>query len=793
MFESLIKTAWRGIRRDKWYSLLNLVGLTSGIIASLLIFLFIQNELSYDRFHTKSDRIFRIISHISEKDDAFTWASTQLPLGRQLKSDYPEVEEFVRIQDVGQWMLESKTNKFYEEEIFLADSGYFDIFTHKFLIGDPETCLDEPNSIVLTESLARKYFGDLSAEVLELKDEEGDSYKVTAVIEDVPDETHFSFDALVSRSSLDNPERGSWGSFFLSTYILLKPHTIWEDFQSKLPKVIKEYVDPIFAQYGISVEYEIQPLPDIYLLSKTKGETGGGDMSYIYIFMAVGFFILLLASINYMNLATSRAERRSKEVGIRKVLGSYRGALIAQFISESILITLISFILAILIIAFILLTPFNQLSGKSFEVLDFFTLELIISYIVLVIGIGFLAGSYPALFLSSFDPVWVLKGGALQKVGGFSVRKVLVVFQFIISIGMVISTWVVYDQLNFLRETNLGFDKEKVLVINLAERSMADKIPILRDYWMENTGIHKVASASSSPGTGYSKNLMDVESKDGFVEKGVNLFFVDDNFIPAMGIEILEGRNFDEKLKSDSSSVIVNELLVARMDWDKAIGKRLKMGVGEEEPILRVIGVFRNFHVLSLYEEMEDLALFYHENNGMIHIRFDPGKIEENLRNLESGWKKVFPDKPFEYYFIDQEFFEAYQNDQTRSRVFLVFSILAIMIACMGLLGLASFTVEKRSKEIGIRKIVGASSFQIVKLVSKDFLFLVTLAMVIAFVLAAFMMKNWLDESFHYHTDLKLISFILSGIVTYILVFITVAFHSYKASVSNPVEILKDE
>ncbi len=793
MFQNLFKTAWRSIRKDGWYSLLNLIGLTAGIMASLMIFLFVKNELSYDKFHEKSDRVFRIISHIAEKDDAFTWASSQRPLGVQLKMDYPEVEDFVRIQDVGQWMLQSETEKYYEDGIFIADSSFFRLFTHRFLVGDPNTCLNAPNSLVLTESLAKKYFGDYSGTDLELVDEDGDTYKITAIIEDVPDETHLMFDGLVSRSTLEEDDIGSWGSFYLYNYIMLKPNTDWVSFSQKLPEVVEKYVDPIFKQFGISVVYEMQPLGDIYLMSKTKGENEGGDMSYIYIFLTVGLFILVLASINYMNLATSRAEKRSKEVGIRKVLGSYRSALVSQFMAESILMTLVSLFVALILIAFVLLTPFNQLSGKNFELMDLFQADLIIGYVVLVLGIGILSGSYPSFFLSSFQPAWVLKGTMAQKVGGLSVRKVLVVFQFVISIGMVVSTWVVNDQLDFLRDKDLGFDKDQIIVVSLSERSMIEKVPVLRDYWLENPGIQEVGTGTSGPGGGYGKNLMDVESKDGFVEKGVNMFFVDDRFLDALGIELVLGRNFDENLKTDSNSVIVNELMVQRMDWDDPIGKRIRLGVDEDDEMTTVIGVVGNFHMLSLYEEMEDIAMFYRPRNGEMHVRFDQEKVNDVVPQLEEGWQKVFPEIPMDHYFLDQDFYEAYEKDETRSRVFLVFSVLAVLIACLGLLGLSSFSVERRSKEIGIRKIVGATSLQIVGLITKDFFLLVTIAMVIAFSISGYMMKQWLEDTFTYHTEIKLLTFFLAALVSYLLVIITVAYHSYKASITDPVEVIKDE
>ncbi len=795
MLKNILKTALRNTLRDKGYSLLNLLGLSVSIIASLLLVLYINHELSYEDFHVKKDRIYRIVSHFQERDDEFSWASTQPTLGKQIKADYPEIEEFVRLNGLGNNTKLTIGDEVYnEDDLVLADSTYFDIFTHTFLEGDPSTCLDEPNSIVLTKSLAEKYFGDDPAVGQTIKDSDDESLKVTAVIEDLPRNTHIELTGLVSLNSIENLG-GGWGSFYLTTFVLLKENVDAEAFKLKLPEVITNYVDPIFEQYGVKIEYEMQELAGIHLFSDTDGEQGGGNIAYIYIFSIVVVFMLAIAAINYMNLATARSERRAREVGIRKVLGSYKWMLVLQFISESMILTITSLIISLVSIEYLFLEPFNSMTSREFFFSDIFQTEIIMSIIAIVVLLGVLGGSYPAFYLSSFKPVKVLKGRFVSKKGSVPLRKVLVITQFAISIAMIISTIIVFDQLSFLRNKDLGFAKDQIMVVPLADRSMSEKYDVFMNELSQNSDIISVSSSMSSPGRGYPKNLMPIESKDGFVEKGVNFYRVDENYIPTLEIQLLEGRNFSKDMASDSNAVIVNQLFVQRMDWDDPIGKRIRISDEEDEvaEYLYVVGVMEDFHQLSLYQELEPLAFFYGENLPFVHIKFQPQKINEVQAQVSTVWEKIYPSQPFDSYFLDQRFFESYEEDAKRSKVFTLFSAITIFIACIGLLGLASYSAEQRTKEIGIRKVLGAGEKNIIFLLTKDFFILVFISMGIAFVASYFMMKNWLDDSFVYHVKIQPLSFLYAGMIALFFVLLTVGFQALRAANNNPVDALRTE
>lgn len=795
MWKNILFTAWRNSIRDKGYSLLNLLGLTISITASLLLVLYISHELSYENFHVKKDRIYRIVSHFQERDDEFSWASTQAPLAPQMKTDYAEVEEFVRIRGLG-----GNTSLTYnnvtqaEENLVLADSTYFDIFTHVFLEGDPKTCLDEPNSIVMTRSMAEKYFGQESALGKILKDAEGDAIKVSAVIEDLPRNTHLDFNGIISFNSVDGISK-SWGSFFLHTYILLEQNVEGKAFSKKLAEVIAKYVDPIFKPYGVEVDYEMQAIETIHLYSKTDGEEGGGNIAYIYIFSIVVVFMLVIAAINYMNLATARSERRAREVGIRKVLGSYRWMLIAQFVSESLILTITALAISLFSIAFFFLDSFNGLTGREFYFEDLLQIKIIISTVGMVFLLGVLGGSYPAFYLSSFKPVSVLKGKFVPGKSTVPLRKILVVIQFAISITMIISTIVVYDQLSYLRNKDLGFSKDQVLVIQFTDWSMTEKYEVFKNYLEKSPAVISVGTANSSPGRGYDKNLLPVESEDGFVEKGVNLYQTDADYIPTLGIKILEGRNFDQKLASDSNAIIVNRLFAERMAWeDQSLGKRIRLsGPDSKEEYATVIGVMDNFHQLSLYQQMEPLVFFYREKSSFVHVKFKPENLKAFQNHLTDSWEKVYANLPMESYFLDQHFYESYEADEKRSLVFTLFSGITIFIACIGLLGLASFSAEQRTKEIGIRKVIGATEWHILSLLTKEFFVLVMISMVFAFGSAYFLMSRWLNESFVYHTEIKWLSFIYAALIALFFVLLTVGIQAYRAANRNPVNALRTE
>lgn len=793
MFKNLLKTAIRNINKEKIYSIINVLGLTIGVTCSLFLLLYILDELSYDSFHEKRDRIYRIVTHFKEPDNEFTWAAAQVPLAQELEEKYAEVIHAVRFIGVGRELFENedKDRRFYEEDFYYADSSVFDVFTFPLIEGDPKTALVAPHSMVITQSIATQYFDNETPLGKVLKS--GDQlYKITGVMEDVPHNSHIDFDALLSRSSLPEDYGENWGSWGVATYILLPEKYNYNDFYARLEEINKERIKPIFGQFGIDINYIIQPILDIHLYSKIGNEAEeGGDISYIYIFAAIAVFMLIIASINYMNLATARASKRAKEVGIRKTVGSSKKQLIWQFLTESTVITLMAVLISLLLVA-LLLPLFNNLSGKEINFGFILQPKILLGLIAIILFIGIAGGSYPAFFLAGFNPVQVLKGKISSAGGNGFLRKTLVVIQFAISITMVISTWIVYDQLQFLRSKDLGFSKEHILSVEMPEEAMREKVSALRNRLLENSKVQMVSTANTKPGNNIGKNLMNVESDEGMVEKGIDLYWADYDYLPTMGMTITQGRNFSRDYTTDTSAVIVNEAMVKRMGWQDPIGKKFQLGTGPEDPEFRVIGVIQDYHQLSLYNLIEPLAIFFRENNYFLHIKIDGQDISNTLRYIEETWNEVNSDKPFSYVFLDQDFNSQYKADEKRGQVFTMFSALTVIIACLGLLGLAAYTTEQRTKEIGIRKVIGASVSHIVMLIYKDFFLLIGIAVLLAFPVAYYFMHNWL-QSFAYQTDIRMITFIASALLMLVVTMLAVGFHTIRAAISNPVNSLRSE
>ena len=571
MFRSLIKIALRNIFRDLSYSIINVLGLTIGITGSLLLILYVFDELSYDRYHENANRIYRISSRITEPDDAFNWSVTQMPLAAQLKTDYPEVKESARFIQSGRHLYRKDANEFFEEEVSYADSNIFRIFTIKFIEGDPQTALTGPNSIVLTRSFSERYFGSASPVGKTIDREDNQSYNVTGLIEDVPRNSNYRFSALISANSLPK-EYGGWGAFHIYTYVLLQEGFDYKMFEAKLPEMYKNHMAEIFERMGINIVYEVLPITKIHLHSDFEGEpVPAGNISYVHIFIAIIFLMLLIASINYMNLATARSTRRSKEIGIRKAAGSSRVALINQFLTESVILAVLALIIS-LILCYILLPMFNNISGKEIDFLYLLRPGILISIIGMVLFTGLIGGSYPAFFLSSFRPTNVLKG--VIQVGGsnLSVRKILVILQFTLSTAMVISTWIVYDQLNYLKNKELGFDKNNVVMLQLTTEEMSRQLPVFKNNLLTNPHIISVGSANTRIGFGSGKTIFKMESPEGMVERGINNFQADHDFIKTAGIKLIAGRDFSVDRPEDTiRAVIINETLAKRLNWDDPI------------------------------------------------------------------------------------------------------------------------------------------------------------------------------------------------------------------------------
>ena len=796
MIKNLLRIAARNFKKDTWYSLINILGLTIGITFSLFLIFYIRDELSFDRYNKKADRIFRIVSYIQERDKNTDWTLTQAPLAATLKKDYPEVEESARFMTKERTLFKNGDNNFYETSVYYADSNVFKIFTYPFLQGDPAHALTEPNSIVLSKSEADKYFGENKPAVGKTLRSVYDVYKVTGVIKDVPRNSHLRFDMLISWSSLPKNFNGgndNWGNFNNFTYVLLKPGTSAPAFNKKLVPMYEKYMAPLFAQFNVKMHYGVQPITEIHLHSKLQNEPEEvGSMSYIWIFSAVAFFMILIASINYMNLTTARSARRAKEIGIRKVMGSGKKQLVFQFLSESVLTALAAVVISFLLVL-LLLPAFNSLSGKQFSWRTLFQPFNILLLLSIGLVTGLVGGSYPAFYLSSFAPVKVLKGGLSKASGNINLRRTLVVIQFAISMIMLICTWVVYSQLSYVRNKDVGFNKNEVMtvIVNTGEDERG-KINAMDNDFRSIAGVKTVGTGNNYPGgSNLNLNLFRVQTDSGYVDKAVNCYAIDEHFLPVLNIPIVKGRNFSN-LSDTLHSIVVNQAMVKHFGWKEPIGMRVKFPGDTSGQYLEVVGVVKDFNQKSLYNPIEPLLFFYGPNGNMIQLKMNTSNLKSTIAQVGNTWKKYFPDLPFEYKFLDRDFNSQYAADQRRGKIFAAFSILTILITCLGLLGLTAFTTQQKQKEISIRRVMGASISEIVSLITINYLWLALIAAVIAFPIAYYFMSNWLSV-FPYNNGLSVIPFMVSALVIVLAAVLTVMFHSTKAALANPAINLRTE
>ena len=795
MFKNLLTVSLRSLLKDKAYSVINILGLTIGITCSLFLLMYILDEFSYDRYHKNANNIYRIVSNIKEPDNAFTWSATQMPLRDELRDNYPEVQNAVRFDQMNNNVYKKGDAQFAENDFYLTDSTVFDMFSYEFISGDPNTAMDNPFSMVLTETIAKKYFENPKDAVGQaIQNQQGEEFKITGIIKDVPLNSHFRFGGLVSRNTRPQAQ-GGWGGFGVLTYIQLPTGYDLNKMNASLEKIIKEKVNPVFEQAGVKVQYELQPITRIHLYSKIQDEAeAGGDISYIYIFSAVAAFMLVIACINYINLATARSANRAKEVGIRKVMGSQRNQLITQFITESVVVAMIALVVSLALI-YLLLPAFNTLANKQISFSYLLQKQVLLSLIGIVAFTGIVGGSYPAFYLSGFNPVNVLKGKLSAKGGSVYFRKSLVVVQFALSIFMLISTLIVFDQLQYLRNKDLGFDKEQVLRIQLTGRDQVRQAQTLADKLKLSTEIAGVGMANTSPGQGIGKGLFQVEDGEGkMVQRGVDLYSADYDFVKTMGMEIVQGRDFSRDVASDTTyAVLANESMVKRMGWKDPIGRRFTAGNdgGFEK---RVVGVIKDYHQNSLYDPIEPLIILLGKDNNYIFVRTQPGDVKKSVAAVEKSWKEIFPNAAFEYNFLDQDFDSQYKGDQKRSQIFMAFSGLTIIIACLGLLGLAAFTTQQRTKEIGVRKVIGASIQGLVMLVAVEFFILVGAGIVLAFPAAWYFTDSWLQNfAFRIQLDDEWLTFLFSGLLAFVITSATVGYHVVRATLANPVHALRDE
>jgi len=791
MLKNLIKTAVRHVRKHFGYSLLNILGLTLGITSALFLIIYVADEVSYDRYHENVDRIYRVSSKITEPDDQFTWITAQIPFGPQVVQDYPEVQSFVRFINMPRALYKFEDKEFIEENFYYVDSTLFDIFTYKILKGEVRSAIKDPGKIVLTETITARYFGDTDP-IGKTLISGNNTYEVTGVIGDVPFNSHFRFEAVAARNNLPK-QIGSWGNFGVFTYLLLPRNLDVKAFEAKMQGMYDAYMKSIFGPpVNITIEYILEPISRIHLYSTNAGEPEPtGSITYVYIFGIVALFLVLIAAMNYMNLATARSTQRAREVGMRKVAGSRRGTLVAQFLSESVVLTVISLIISIILLI-ILLPKFNLLAGKSFDLSILYSPVILISVIGVILVAGIFGGSYPAFFLSRFSPVTVLKGEITNGLAGSLFRKILVVIQFTVSIVMIICTMVVFRQLNYLKNMDQGFDQENVIMLQLNNQAMIRKYPILKQTLLDNDNIRYVTSTNTPMGEGSGKLLFNVETDQGMTRRGINFTVVDHDFVETLGIRMVKGRDFQKDMPSDTiNSVVVNETFVNRMGWSDPIGKKIEAGDANTLRA-RVIGVMADYHQTGMYNEIESLLLAYRELTNIIYVKLSGNDMEQTMSYIESKWKEVFPDQPYSYTFLKERFDRQFEADEKRGLIFTMFTVLAILIACLGLFGLASYMVEQRTREIGIRKVFGANENVIIRLISRHFLLLITISIIIAVPTAYYIMSNWL-QNYVYRTKISLILLVLAALLTIIITFITISYKAYQAAVLNPASSIRTE
>ncbi len=797
MLRSFLIVFIRNLTRQKGFSLINILGLTLGLTVSFLIILYIFNELSYDRFHKDSGRIYRIAIEGKLGEMPLNVAVTPGALGHTLKRELPEIEDYTVFFHVGgSQLLRAGEKKFYDSHMIYADTSFFRIFTFNMIYGNPAEALKAPRSVVLTESVARKYFGDANpvGEILRLNNQT--NLTVTGVINDPVEETHLAFNLLTSFQTLVE-ERGpgildDWGDMMYYTYLKLKPGIEPKSFEAKISDFLNKYAGENMEEENIEMHPYLQPVRDIHLKSNLIGEIRpNGDMSYIYILSFIAIGILLIAGMNFMNLSTARSSNRAMEVSVRKLMGARREQLIYQFLGESVFLSLLSLVFALALIE-ILLPAFNQITGKNISINYLENWRLMLSFGLIALLVGIFSGSYPALFLSTFKPVRILKSRLHSGGSNKTMRNVLVFVQFTISAGLIVSTLIIYRQLNYIREKRLGFDKDNVITIFLRNEEIKKNAVVLKENITALPGIEAASLASSVPGMSLSGASYYPE---GFMNEPWLIFNFDsdEDFVDkTLKMELIKGRNFSLDFPSDSSAVIINETLMKKLGWEEPLGRTIKSN-DDNRKAFHVIGVVKDFHYRSFHELIGPTMILYKRNlPGFLVVRLTAGEKEKTLQSIATAWNKLNPELPFDYEFIDQSFQELYSSERKLGALFIYLTLFAIFIASLGLLGLASYTAEQRTKEIGIRKSMGASIFEVSRMLSVEYLRLILISNIIAWPLSYYLMELWLRD-FSYRTGIPLWAFPLTGILTLLPALIIINIQTIRTAAANPVNALRYE
>ncbi len=810
MLRNYFITAIRNLWKYRFYSSINTLGLAIGLGCFLFILLFVQDEMSYDTFHEKADQIHRINFDGYAFDQELNFAVVGAQVGPIIKEEWPEIKQYCRFRERGSYTVSYENQSFREEDWVFADSTFFDVFSFELVKGEPERALAEPNTIVITEDQATKYFGSEDPIGKSLRVDNRNMYRVTGVMKEMPRNSHLQFDMIASMSTINESRNTMWLSNNFQTYVVLQegvaPETIDEKFKDLVPKYIgpeieqfmgKSY-DDIMAE-GNFINFTLFPLKKIHLYSDKQAELSvNSDIRYVYIFTFIGVFILLLACVNFINLATARSATRSREVGMRKVVGASRPQLIMQFLSESLVITFLSLIIAAGLL-FFLLPYFNDLSGKQFLLSDIFTVELAALMFGLVVIVGLVAGSYPALHLSKFNPLKAIRSGGIK--GGsrkISLRSILVVFQFAITIALIVGTLIISRQLHYIQNKKLGYDKDRVLILNNFY-TLRDNCQPFKEEIKKHPKVVNATLSSTLPTPSNSNNsaVFLGRNPDPAKTHVLRLYRVDYDYIPTLGMNIKEGRAFSSDFPSDSNAVILNESAVALFGLEEPLGKEIStfMGGTMENPEIqttKVIGVVENFHFESLRSKIGPLAMFFGEDTGLLSIKVNTDDMSGFISDLNQLWNQMGPGQPFDYNFMEEDFDSVYESESRIGNIFSIFTLLAIVIACLGLFGLATFTAEQRTKEMGIRKVVGASVSRIFYTLTIEVVKWVLIANLIALPLAYYFMSRWL-EGFAYPVNMSWMTFLGALLIGLVISVITVSYQAMRVSVINPAKALRHE
>ena len=796
MLKNYLKIALRNFLRYKGYSIINIAGFATGMSVCLLILSFVRHELSYDTYHKDGDRVYRIVLDSRTPTANRIFAPISPMVAPTLKADFPQVEQAARSLTTSSRLVRRGETFFYEDRFMYVDPELFDVLTIPFIQGNPKEALIRPHTLVISERISLKYFGHSNpiGETIEINNE---TFEITGIVVNPPENTHLKYDLIASMETLSGwGEMNNWYSTMFYSYLKLRPNVNVEEFSQQVSNLADKYVGEQLKEWGNIDHYFLQPISSIHLHSHIRYEVeASGNPLYATIFSFVGMFILLLACLNFMNLSTARSAKRAKEVGIRKVVGARRLQLVNQFFGESLLVSLLSLGLAMLI-AKLTIPVVTRFTGIALNFGQILTPGVILSLICGSILVGLATGTYPALVLSAFRPVSSLKGILRSDSRGFALRTVLVVFQFVISVILIFGTLVMSSQFEFMKTQHLGFKKEQKLILPLRGGiSIQENYESVKDLFSNHPSLSDASVSSTVPGRSVSNFGVSLVGEEDPKNQSMFHMYFDHDFIPDYGIDMVAGRAFQKDMSTDiAGAFLINEAAVTAFGWsspEEALGKQLRTGFGGR--LNPIIGVTKNFHYRGLQSEVEPLVMeFLPEMFRYVTLSINISNLKETLAFIESQWKSMYPNNPFENFFLDTDFDQQYRSDEQVGKIFSIFTVLGLFIACLGLLGLASFTAESRTKEIGIRKVFGASIAGIVIMLSKKFTKWVLLANVIAWPLAYYIMSRWL-KNFAHRTDINILIFVLSGLLVLAIALLTVSFQSIRAAHANPVDSLRYE